>query len=420
MSESSELPCAMQAAAINEAGTPAVTAKRDFAAESEAVVNARYDVTRQLGSGTYGVVCAAVDRRTGSQVAIKKLKNAIEDATDAKRLLRELKILRHFAGHDNVVCLSDLIVYPNTSTFNHLYIITEQVDTDLLEVIRSSQNLMDEHVRFFMYQLCRAIKYMHSAKVIHRDLKPNNLLVNINCDLKVCDFGLARVSERDKTHFMTRYVVTRWYRPPELLLGSKVYTDKVDLWSAGCILAEMLSRTPLFPGKNYIEMVHLIVRVLGNPTKEQMHFVSDKAREFLNSLPRQPGVGFDKLYPEANHKALDLLVKLLKFDPADRLSAAEALQHPYLEELHDPSDEPTADAIFDSSFENEQLDEMQYRELILKEVQEFQQAASAEVSMQDKSSASDHSSYDSAFGGASGPNSHEVSPQTDAFGNPKQ
>jgi mitogen-activated protein kinase 1/3 len=157
-------------------------------------------------------------------------------------------------------------------------------------VIRT-QELSDDHCQYFIYQTLRALKAMHSANVLHRDLKPSNLLLNANCDLKVCDFGLARsaASTEDNSGFMTEYVATRWYRAPEIMLTFKEYTKAIDVWSVGCILAEMLSGKPLFPGKDYHHQLTLILDVLGTPTMEDYYGIkSRRAREYIRSLPFKP------------------------------------------------------------------------------------------------------------------------------------
>jgi serine/threonine protein kinase len=154
-----------------------------------------YDILKQLGEGAYGVVVAAKDKSTQAKVAIKKIKDAVEDKEQGKLLLRELRLLRHFRGHENIVCIKDIIETPKgQSKFKDIFIITDLMDTDLHRIIRSSQSLSDDHVRYFTYQILRGLKYIHSANVMHRDLKPNNLLVNSNCDLKICD--LVRISAR--------------------------------------------------------------------------------------------------------------------------------------------------------------------------------------------------------------------------------
>ncbi|KNC76341.1 CMGC/MAPK protein kinase [Sphaeroforma arctica JP610] len=164
------------------------------------------------------------------------------------------------------------------------------METDLHQIIASSQPLTDEHVQYFLYQILRGLKYIHSAGVLHRDLKPSNLLLNGNCDLKICDFGLARVYDPTAKHeaFITQYVATRWYRAPEIILSWKQYTKAIDVWSAGCIFAELLQRQPLFPGKDYIHQVELIIKFVGTPTEADVSDIkSDKARRYLRSLPVQ-------------------------------------------------------------------------------------------------------------------------------------
>ena len=205
-----------------------------------------------------------------------QIANAFDNATDARRTLREIKLLRRLQ-HENIVLLKDIMRPPSKDDFNDVYLVYELMDTDLHQILRSSQGLSDEHCQYFLYQILRGLKYVHTAQVLHRDLKPSNLLLNANCDLKICDFGLARTSS--ERGFMTEYVVTRWYRAPELLLSCEDYTSAIDIWSMGCILAEILGRKPLFPGKDYIHQMRLIVEVLGSPNEEDCAFIqSTKAR----------------------------------------------------------------------------------------------------------------------------------------------
>ncbi|EKX54422.1 hypothetical protein GUITHDRAFT_156861 [Guillardia theta CCMP2712] len=332
----------------------------------------------RLGEGSFGLVVAAKDAVAGKRVAIKKIKDAVEDEQDGKRLLRELKLLRYCRGHENFIIIKDIILSPPGKDFKDIYIVTDLMDTDLHRIVRSPQPLSDDHVRYFIYQVLRGLKYIHSAHVMHRDLKPNNLLVNANCDLKICDLGLARLSDGDES-LMTCYVVTRWYRAPELLLGNKQYTDAIDMWSVGCVLAELLGRKPLFQGKDYVEMLQLIIGLHGNPKKTDLKHISEKAQRFLSDktlfpaskrfLPRSPfrRVRWADLFPRANTQALDLLDNLLQFNPEKRLTAEQALAHPYMHELHDVDDEPSAPDIFDFSFERQKLSVAQIREIVVQE-----------------------------------------------------
>jgi serine/threonine protein kinase len=169
-------------------------------------------------------------------------------------------------------------------------------------------------------QLLRGLKYVHSANVIHRDLKPANILLNANCDLKICDFGLARTDSN--RGFMTEYVTTRWYRAPELLLSQESYTSAIDMWSVGCIFAELIGRRPLFMGKNAIDQVALIIEHIGSLDSTELTLIQSKrARKYIKTLPFQRGVPLLSLYPEANPLALDMIDRLLTFNPTKRLTA---------------------------------------------------------------------------------------------------
>ena len=147
----------------------------------------------------------------GEKVAIKKIKDAFSDSIDAKRILREMKLLRHFNSHENIISIFDIMtVPPDTQHFNDIYIVTNLMESDLERIIRSRQVLTDQHFQYFLYQILRSLKYVHSANVLHRDLKPSNILVNANCDLAVCDFGLARGFHIEGQDTLTEYVVTRY------------------------------------------------------------------------------------------------------------------------------------------------------------------------------------------------------------------
>ena len=340
-------------------------------------VKKKYVPIKPIGKGAYGIVCSAKDEKQNTKVAIKKITNAFENVVDAKRTLREIKLLRHLR-HENVVPITDCMLPPKEEdhSFNDVYVMYELMDTDLHQIIRSDQPLTDDHCQYFIYQLLRGLKYIHSGDVLHRDLKPSNLLLNANCDLKICDFGLARTNTQDKNRdFMTEYVVTRWYRAPELLLSCAEYSVAIDIWSSGCILAELLGRKPLFPGKDYVHQLNLITKVIGTPDEQDLYFVtSDKARRYLRQLPYSKPMDFKRLYPEANPLACDLIEKMLIFNPEKRINVEECLKHPYLASLHDVNDEPVADAPFTFAFEQHnggEMSEETVRRLILQELKQL-------------------------------------------------
>ncbi|XP_065200812.1 mitogen-activated protein kinase 1 isoform X2 [Planococcus citri] len=250
-----------------------------------------------------------------------------------------------------------------------VYIVQCLMDTDLYKLLKT-QKLSNDHICYFLYQILRGLKYIHSANVLHRDLKPSNLLLNTTCDLKICDFGLARVAdpEHDHTGFLTEYVATRWYRAPEIMLNSKGYTKSIDIWSVGCILAEMLSNRPLFPGKHYLDQLNHILAILGSPSQEDLEcIINDKARSYLQSLPFKPKVPWIRLYPNADVKALDLLDKMLTFNPHRRITVEEALAHQYLEQYYDPADEPVAEEPFRFSMELDDLPKEVLKKYIFEE-----------------------------------------------------
>mmetsp|Transcript_13331 Transcript_13331/g.34955 ORF Transcript_13331/g.34955 Transcript_13331/m.34955 type:complete len:242 (-) Transcript_13331:1392-2117(-) len=226
---------------------------------TEFILPKKYEFVKSLGSGAFGAVCAFRDRDDGEIVAIKKV-IAFDDVVDARRTLREIMLLRAL-HHENLLSIKYIVPPIDYNAYEPVYIVSESMDADLLQIIKSPQPLTDDHTKYFIYQILKGLKYLHSAHVLHRDLKPNNLLVLKNCDLKICDFGLARViaepdEERDAS--MTQYVVTRWYRAPELILCLGNYDFAIDIWSVGCILAELLMRKPLFPGKDCMKKLNLL------------------------------------------------------------------------------------------------------------------------------------------------------------------
>lgn len=327
-------------------------------------VGPRYTNLNYIGEGAYGMVVSAVDGNENQKVAIKKI-SPFEHQTYCQRTLREIKILMSF-NHENVISIKDILRAPTIQQMKDVYIVQDLMETDLYKLLKT-QHLSNDHICYFLYQILRGLKYIHSANVIHRDLKPSNLLLNTTCDLKICDFGLARVAdpEHDHTGFLTEYVATRWYRAPEIMLNSKGYTKSIDIWSVGCILAEMISNRPIFPGKHYLDQLNHILGVLGSPTQEDLNcIINDKARAYLQSLPAKPRIAWNRLFPKADANALDLLDKMLTFNPNKRITVEAALAHPYLEQYYDPADEPIAERPFTFQQEFDDLPREELKEMI--------------------------------------------------------
>ncbi|XP_019093765.1 PREDICTED: mitogen-activated protein kinase 10-like [Camelina sativa] len=321
-----------------------------------------------IGRGASGIVCSAMNSETHEKVAIKKLSHAFDNLIEAKRTLREIKLLRHF-DHENIVGIRDVIVPAKRDSFEDVYIVYEFMEHDLFGVLTSEQELTKDHCMFFMYQILRGLKYIHSANVLHRDLKPSNLLLTTQCDLKICDFGLARSTP--ESHEMTEYVVTRWYRAPELLLGTSDYTAAIDVWSVGCIFMEMMNRKTLFPGKDQVHQLRLHLELIGTPTEEDLELFSENAKRYIRQLSKHPRQPFSEKFPNVPPLAIDLVEKMLTFDPRKRISVKEALAHPYLSSLHDPTDEPECMMPFTFDSDERSLTEEQIKEFIYCEALAF-------------------------------------------------
>ncbi|PFH34218.1 CMGC kinase, MAPK family (ERK) MAPK-1 [Besnoitia besnoiti] len=446
-------------------------ASKDGVADSEGSRRQETSGSRWSSSTADGTGASGGDSGTNKRLAVKKIGDLFRDLIDAKRIYREIKILKELK-HENIIDLVE-ILDPLTPDFDDIYLVSDLMDTDLHRVIYSRQPLTAEHHQYFLYQLLLGLSFLHQADIIHRDLKPSNILVNLNCDIKICDFGLARglnmnpspapaqqnlpsassatssflgglsavpsqanvsayaaadgcsgvvgrwgdqklaaaagagstaatrlvrlaqqqgssgvvgdkhdgsiVQEHDDDHGddmeLTDYVVTRWYRPPEILISPFCYSKPVDLWSVGCIFAELLGRRALFAGKDHFDQLRRIVRVLGRPSTAEInkvategrgrHFNSGKgsassgkkkrseaARRFIESLPNSEPYKLEDLFPDASKAALDLLSGLLAFDPAKRITVQEALRHEYFEGLHSVEDEPHVTTPVDWSFDN--------------------------------------------------------------------
>ncbi|CAD8164891.1 unnamed protein product [Paramecium pentaurelia] len=344
----------------------------------------RYMPIDIIGQGAYGCVIQAIDKLTNKPVAIKKIERTFNHRLFAKRTLRELKILR-LIRHDNVVDLKQVLLPPSREEFEDVYMVMDLLEADLSQVIKSDSILNDDHMRLFIYQVLRGLKYLHSAGILHRDLKPRNLLLNRSCDVKICDFGLGRaIAENIQNNIMmTYYVETRWYRAPELLIGYQNYNSAVDIWSVGCILAEMILRRPFLRGDSTKHQIKVIFELLGTPNEQYIQSFPDlkvqqNLRKIIQEYGHQNGIGLNQIFGHINQDLLDLLKGLLKFDHRDRLTAAQALKHSFLQILHSEEDEPISLPVNPLEFEfekyeltKEQLKDMLYEEILLYHFSEF-------------------------------------------------
>lgn len=284
-----------------------------------------YTKLEKVGEGTYGVVYKARDVRNGQIVALKKIRLEAEDEGVPSTAIREISLLKELSRDDNIVKLFDIIHQDQ-----QLYLVFEFLDCDLkkyMDTIGAAEGLGPLMVKKFTYQLVKGLYYCHVHRILHRDLKPQNLLINKEGNLKLADFGLARafgIPLRTYTH----EVVTLWYRAPEVLLGSRHYSTAIDMWSVGTIFAEMAMRQPLFPGDSEIDQIFRIFRVLGTPNDEIWPGVSGLP-DYKPSFPQWVPVDLERAVPSLDAAGIDLLARTLVYDPAHRISAKKALLHEY-------------------------------------------------------------------------------------------
>ncbi|CCD24050.1 putative protein kinase KDX1 NDAI_0C03900 [Naumovozyma dairenensis CBS 421] len=344
------------------------------------IVDKGFEIVKAIGKGSFGLICSAkyTEAVDSTMVAIKQIDSAFQNSRTAKRALRELKLLRHFRNHKNITCLYDTDIVMHPDGVARLYIYEELVDCDLYQILHSGQSLTDSHYQCFIYQILCGLKFIHSANVLHRDIKPGNLLVNADCQLKICDFGLSRGYSNNMTEneqFVTEYVPTKWYRAPEIMLSYQGYSTAVDVWSTGCILAEFLNGKPMFEGDDYVNQLNKILQVLGSPNIETIKKINSKnVQDYILQLGNIPKIPFPVLFPNATKNAIDLLEKMLTFDPAERITVESALAHPYLSVWHDSDDEPVCPQKVDFMFEKvDDLDLL--KEMIINEVNDFRRFA---------------------------------------------
>jgi len=281
----------------------------------------KYEKLQKIGEGTYGVVYKAKHRETAQLVALKKIRLENEDEGIPSTAIREISILKEML-HPAIVSLLDVVNYDNK-----LYLVFEFLDQDLKKYMDSVTSISPALVQSYCQQLLQGLTFCHQRRIVHRDLKPQNLLIDKKGTLKIADFGLARafcVPVRQYTH----EVVTLWYRAPEILLGSATYSIPVDMWSAGCIFAELLTKKPIFPGDSEIDQLFKIFRQLGTPTEDIWHGCTSLP-DYKPSFPKWRKQELSKIFENTHPAAIEVLEKMLMYEPAQRISSREALKHPY-------------------------------------------------------------------------------------------
>ncbi|CAL0331617.1 unnamed protein product [Lupinus luteus] len=282
----------------------------------------RYNLIKEVGDGTFGSVWRAINKQTGEVVAIKKMKKKYYSWDECVNL-REVKSLRKM-NHPNIVKLKEVIRESDI-----LYFVFEYLERNLYQLMKDRQKLFSEaEVRNWCFQVFQGLAYMHQRGYFHRDMKPENLLVTKDI-IKIADFGLVREISSQPPY--TEYVSTRWYRAPEVLLQSYLYSSKVDMWAMGAIMAELFSLRPLFPGVSEADEIYKICSVIGSPTTESWADGLKLARDINYQFPQLAGVQLSVLIPSAGADAISLITSLCSWDPCKRPTASEALQHPFFQ-----------------------------------------------------------------------------------------
>ncbi|CAF0754942.1 unnamed protein product [Rotaria sordida] len=342
----------------------------------------RYQDLVLIGQGTYGIVVRATDTATGKHVAIKKILRPFETDIHAKRTYRELKLLMYLNHPDAQVVQLYNVFTPeqNVNEFRTIYLVLNFVDRDLNKLLLQRVPFTEQVIKLTIYSILRGLKFIHSAGVLHRDLKPTNIGIDRNSNVTILDFGLARVATIGSP---TAYISTRWWRAPEIYVNDQNYDEKIDIWSVGCIMAELILLKPLFPGETTYNQLNKIFDIIGTPdSKTLQETCTPEVSAYMSRLELKPKKNFNELFgyqidpstgktiSGVSAQGVDLLDQLLSFDPRQRPTAEQALDHPFLECCHDPNDEPTIEPLIDE-YQNAEYTEEEWKSIIWQMVEGF-------------------------------------------------
>uniref|UniRef100_A0A914I7C2 Stress-activated protein kinase JNK n=1 Tax=Globodera rostochiensis TaxID=31243 RepID=A0A914I7C2_GLORO len=342
----------------------------------------RYEFNASIGSGAQGLVICCNDLLTKQRVAIKRLTRPFANVIHAKRAYREFEIM-NLVNHRNIIKLLNAYT-PQSSLdeFSDIYLVMECMDANLCSVVQ--MGLDHERLSFLLYQMLCGINHLHKAGIIHRDLKPSNIVVDMNCQLKILDFGLARNSGENM--LMTPYVVTRYYRAPEVVLGNG-YTTTVDVWSIGCIFGELIRKEVLFRGSDHVDQWTKIVSVLGTPSIEFTARLQLTVRQYVESRPRIEARSWQQIFPDISFPpdfvkervkldallARALLAQMLVIDPNNRISVQDALKHPYVNLWYDSGEvDGPAPVPYNEPIHGANLNVEQWKELIYHQIKDYE------------------------------------------------
>lgn len=329
-------------------------------------VPAHFEPIKKVSMCAHTEVVTFLDNESGGIVSVKKVKDALRNIGDAQRLLREVKVLRS-ARHENLLAVVDAYA---PRSLKDVYVVTPAMKSSLHRVVSSRQTLTLEHRQFLLHQIMKGLFYLHSAGLVHRELRPSNILVNADCSLKICNFGLTRCREEEDG------VVTSEYRAPELLLGSR-YTCAVDIWAAGCILGELAAGRPVFGGRDNLDQLRRILLVLGPLPAEEFDWIPSSGKELLQELLRTTQCGgqpvcWADMIPGSPELELQAVESMLAFGTRRRPTALDMLRHPNLQPYHSEADEVKSESTFDLSFDRYALSDEEIRSRFQDECRIFQ------------------------------------------------
>lgn len=312
-------------------------------------VPAQFQLIDEVGRGSFGALYPFEDPTADMKVAVTQKQCALDDVVHGKRVLVELCLLRHFR-HVNIVRILDL--YPSSEglDFDSVYMVTELMNADLHRVIYSKATLTRRHQQCFIYQILRGLKYIHSAGVVHGDLKPSNIFVSKACDVKIGNFGGASFEGDDSLDWHFRLeLACQWYRAPEKILLQSTISKSFDVWSVGCIFCELAGRRPVFPGRDPLDQVRKMIWILGTPTEEDLDWlpVTEPIHAFLQRVAPRAKVAWRSVYPDVSLCASEAMGMMLTFHPKRRPNVEQCLALPFFREYHRPAEEPVCHALFD-------------------------------------------------------------------------
>jgi serine/threonine protein kinase len=353
--------------------------------QGDNVFSDAYELQTDLGKGAQGKVCKVFHKRDKMHFSMKKVDINFNSPINCLNVLREIKILKNIT-HRHIIGLKEVLAKETMATYDHIYLITDLMDIDLKNVIYSEQDLTIEHVKKIAFQIITGIEYIHRKGIMHRDIKPANILVNKDCNVKLCDFGMAKANLQNATFEGRQFpmnscnVTTRWYRAPEVLFEFDDYTESMDVWSFGCVLAEMLTRQPFMRGKTDLEQVGLVADLIGHPPREIFSRLNQGLQDFFEDQINMPK-NFKKMFLMLDKDGIDLLQRIFTYDYKRRISAKAILEHPFFSEESDESRnelQEVLDSVNDEdldirlfSFETKELSSHDFRRLIFVEQGEY-------------------------------------------------